>query len=301
MLLFTFFCLFTSSVLAVDYGNHIRQPVKVTKNYAVSVLSTDYSDDNSRQLMINDANLIFNFEQIRKDQPPQIEQREENIGKYLNGRPKFTTTTTTPRYDKILQEIEPLPRLPILSPPVGIYKPHYQQDYLSAYPSTIPPAPTTPEWTDLSVILSKKTPLHHQQTHIIPEMANDDLNRQSHYLPHHPRFFTTPPFKTSFQDRNMKQILPSYHSIQMFENHDATSTTILPANAQMSHKVKQKPVHTSEALRPTASRGNHKFSWDDIITSKITTTNSLSTIGRQNYSSPPPVATLSPWFDGYKK
>lgn len=124
MLLFTFFCLFTSSVLAVDYGNHIRQPVKVTKNYAVSVLSTDYSDDNSRQLMINDANLIFNFEQIRKDQPPQIEQREENIGKYLNGRPKFTTTTTTPRYDKILQEIEPLPRLPILSPPVGIYKPH---------------------------------------------------------------------------------------------------------------------------------------------------------------------------------
>ncbi|KAJ2946952.1 hypothetical protein O0L34_g16300 [Tuta absoluta] len=70
------------------------------ETYATSgaVYPIDYNDELviKNPLVHPDANIIFSFSQTRRDQPPQLDNREERLGKYMYRRRSFTTTTTSP-------------------------------------------------------------------------------------------------------------------------------------------------------------------------------------------------------------
>lgn len=116
------------------------------------------------------TNLVYNFEQIRSDQPPHVEIREENIHNYMN-RP--TTTSRVPLLRSHPYEDGQKPKYPL---PYNEMQwqalqnaPKYEgptQNWKS-----VPAPPNFPHWDSLSD-LAATNPLNYESQPVIPQQPN---------------------------------------------------------------------------------------------------------------------------------
>ncbi|XP_063621820.1 uncharacterized protein LOC134794047 [Cydia splendana] len=204
-----------------------------------------------------DTNLVFNFQQIRRDQPAQVEMREENIHKYMN-RPR--TTTPIPSIDNRdmspMRSENPTPytaeqwnavlKAPKYDGPVANWK-------------NVPAPPTFPHWDNL---------------------ANNQNNYENQYR--QPIVVTEEPH---WQEPEIRSRAVSSFS-STFEPVTFAPVTFAPTFAP------RVPMRHS-------SRGNHRFNWDDVNTQVPTTTPINVPTAAPSRMPPPPVPTLSPWYDGF--
>lgn len=124
------------------------------RHYTTTQQPIDYNEDiYNRDFSINpNSNLHFSFQQLRKDQPPQIDERVENLHKYLYQRP----STTTP------------------SPHLAIHRPRLEgsRDQWNVQPAAapiqhahLPDAPRLSEIDESAVISQVTGRNHHRNNH----------------------------------------------------------------------------------------------------------------------------------------
>lgn len=254
------------------------------------------------------SNLIFNFEQLRRDQPPQIEMRDESLGLYMHARPK-TTTTMAPIAVPEMGNNEPFSTFSNLPAPVHTdYNRHSTPTYhqYNYHPSTpMPSPPPAPKWSDFSETFNKQAFPHYesqkpleqtvpefnylQQPQRRPSGAGDMPQKQ--IMPSAPEF-------NHFQRSQHQSTVPVNHDFRGF-----TSTT--PEYKMHEYVPTRQNVENNHQQQNASNRGNHKFSWNDLVTEpswahKPQLMSSTSTSGPQG-KNPPSVPTLSPWLDGFGK
>ncbi|KAJ0179931.1 hypothetical protein K1T71_004522 [Dendrolimus kikuchii] len=270
-------------VIATEYG---------TFGQAVS-----HSVHTNRELLNKPNNLIYNYEQARKDQHPQIEQRDESISMYMN-RPKFTTTTPVPyllqSFPKF-SEVLPKGHFP------GLHKSYESQpwNYVSAFPSTIPPPPM-PKWSDLSVDFNKQTSsrYHTHELNSLTAPLQTPINHLNTY-PNNPQ----QTYQSSWSDQNKndnrkidipKQPAEFLHSNTAVEL--TTTTTFNPINKFVNY---QEERQNSVIPQFANSRGSHKFNWNDVASDSYQVT--TAPVASVNTRPPLAIPTLSSWHDGFGK
>lgn len=261
---------------------------------APSALPMDYNDDiYNRDMRIQpSSNFVFNFEQARKDQPPQVEMREENLGKYM-GRPR--TTTPLPMRHQISEHRAPevetyhLHHLTEEKPvPLKPYVPQEWDPVNSHLPATMPPAPTTPKWMDLSDDSFR----HH--SHHKPRRP---VNSYHHAPTQPPVPQWTPPAAPAMEKMVQQPEMMSYSN--PMPHYDQPTPDYSAPKEYYSHTPTQ-------SRGP--SRGNHKFNWSDVMedtpvvpSTPTTTAPAVPAVAPQNMGPPPSIPTLSPWYDGFGK
>lgn len=260
---------------------------------APSPVPMDFNDDiyNRDMRIPPSSNFIYNFEHARRDQPPHVEMREENLGKYM-GRPR--TTTQVPFVPKLSEQSVPeietvhLHHLSdVKSVSMKPYVPQQWDPISSHLPATIPPAPTTPKWMDLS---------------------DETFRHHAHHKPSRPTL-------NGYQHASTQPPVPEWNKPATFYMNDMVQQ---PEMSYSSHPMPQYiPPSTEHAVpagrfaqsapsqqRPS-SRGNHKFSWSDVKMPEqpaaVPTTSTPSAVAPQNRGPPPSIPTLSPWYDGFGK
>lgn len=269
------------------------------------------------------SNLIFNFEQLRRDQPPQIEMRDESLGLYMHRRPQTTTTTIapivvpeipkTPSND--LKFSNPIPHVnneysyqynpvPLPSTPIPVPRKQNQIQY-APWPSP-PPAP---QWSDLSEAFKKQGFPHYesqkpfQNQQAVPDFTS--IQQQQMTTPFVPKqqeqkMHLAPEFTQALhrpQPPTSSAQMVNHHSND-FKKNPVQTSQFYPTAAPVS-----KPI--TQATQHPASRGSHRFNWDDLTTqpswsqtSQQVTTTTVRTPAAK-VSGPHPIPTLTPWSDGF--
>ncbi|XP_063839621.1 uncharacterized protein LOC135088631 [Ostrinia nubilalis] len=284
MLRLTACLLLTSAALAQHYG----------PSGASSSVPMDFNDDiYNRDLRIQpSSNFFYNFQQARIDQPPQVEVREENLGKYM-GRPRPSTTAMP--IPKLDQEYVPdmntvhLHRLAdknsvsTMTPyvPLGPYNAHL--------PATMPPPPTTPRWMDLS---------------------DDSFRNHAH---HKPSRYAAKPVNTYQPASTPAPVQPTYQPASMpLSYNDGMYSQQQPMPMEMSYQnqmpqyydsTTENVMHGDRYVREPAAgrgRGSHKFSMNDlqlVPTEPPQVMNTMRPAGPASVQKrpPPSIPTLTPW------
>lgn len=242
------------------------------------------------------TNIIYNFEQTRRDQPPHIEQRDESIGIYMN-KPKFITTTSAPHISETVPKFHDL--LPKSHFP-GLHTPQESNswNYGSAFPSTIPPPPS-PNWSNYALGLNQQPFNYH--THEL------NLFRAPLQIPiSHPNPYPVTPqqsypsltWNNGNKHDDRKIYIPKYAEVSSQLNKAAAKTTTpKPTNEFVNQHIKVQQNSAPPHL--TSSRGNYKYNWNhnESEPQKVVTVDAANV----NKSSPPVVPTLTPWHDGFGK
>ncbi|XP_063532026.1 uncharacterized protein LOC134742770 [Cydia strobilella] len=199
-----------------------------------------------------DTNLVFNFQQIRRDQPAQIELREENIHKYMN-RP--TTTTPTPIDNGDMSPMRAENPTPYTAEQWDAVLKAPKYDGPVANWKSVPAPPTFPHWDNLAS--NQNNYEHHRQPIVVTEEP------------------------AQWQEPEIRgRAVSSFSST--FEPVTSAPVTFAPRAA-----VRHSP------------RGNHRFNWNDGTTQAPTTTPINVPTAAPSRMPPPPVPTLSPWYDGF--
>lgn len=167
MLKFGLILLIPTSILASDYGSY-RGHQNLPSN-----MPMDYNHNNNKGLGVKPGyNFVFNFEQLRRNQPPQIEMRDESMGNFMHRRLKTATTSASivvPDIKELCENNYPLSRFSNPLPRVNNdndyqYNPSNLQStplYHQYNPNLIlstpmPSPPTAPNFSDFSEIFNKQ-------------------------------------------------------------------------------------------------------------------------------------------------
>lgn len=249
--------LLATSALAYDSGHQ------------ESVQPIDYNDDLQRR--VNPAgHIFFNYQQLRLDQPPQIDIRDEDVGRYMY-RPRTTPIphypTTTIPVEKINLDFMPFNKVQAEKrfPSVDIW----QQRSTT---TTLPPPTTALQWEKLSENFQfGNHPQHY------PLQATSQIHAQTPSM--------LPPAPPSFAPII---VLPTRRT------HEASTTTVQP---QMWQEAVRQPVaHAWQETRPLgAYRGNHKFNWDDVLLPPPPPQRNLQTATRALTTTTTPTAPPRPF------
>ncbi|XP_047986505.1 uncharacterized protein LOC125226554 [Leguminivora glycinivorella] len=214
-----------------------------------------------------DTNLVFNFQQIRRDQPAQVEMREENIHKYMN-RPR--TTPPTPIDNGDMSSMHPENPIPYTAEQWNavLTAPKYEGPVANW--KNVPAPPSFPHWDNLAV----NNPNNYEQY------------RQSIVVPEEPAQWQQPEIRS--------RAMPSYSTT--FEPVTFAPVTFAPVTFAPREPVTFAP----RAHARHSSRGNHRFNWNDVSTTQAPTTMPVNApTAAPSRMPPPPVPTLSPWYDGF--
>lgn len=276
-----------TAILASNYGNYgsFQNPM-------------NYNDGHNRDLEVKPANLVFNFEQLRRDQPPQIEMRDESPGLYMHRRPQ-TTTTAAPIYvpeinnfpENKVYENNPFAR-PTLPPRVNndhhrqMTPTHgiYNQNLVQSTP--MPSPPPAPKWSDFSETFNRQAFPHYESQGPIEQKIPEFNHFQR------PQHQPTAPVARPdlFNHDHGRNLIPSTNFYP--------STT--PENKPHDFGTMRKDLESSR--QNIANRGNHKFAWNDLVTEpswnhkpQMSSTVAPAVQGKN----PPPLPTLTPWLDGF--
>lgn len=327
---------------------------------ATAVLGTDLNDDNQRQGGNRDSHTIFpidyfddifnsdlkikpesmfsyNFEQTRRDQPPQLVMREENVGRYFHVRP---TTTTPGSIFSMKAESEAQHVYPNLSPrndynrndksidelsKDDIYKNENERNSWSEpQKSAVPPPPKfafSKHHSEPSRALQSTQ--YYNQPAVVEHPQNEYTHNARRFQPHPTHIETT-------TQQAMKRTEHLY-----FTNHNMFVPT--PAAPHVSPLAKESEIgfapsasYVSDSinenrhmLRHNVPRGHRKYSdlgameRNDMkinheriapvdnhhvyIPQTSTTVQPSPVYATNNNKVPPPVPTLSPWYDGFGK
>ncbi|XP_073951385.1 uncharacterized protein [Choristoneura fumiferana] len=214
------------------------------------------------------TNLIYNFQQIRSDQPPHVELREENIHKYMN-RPSTTSRVPLLRsrpYDDGEKPKYPLPynamqwealqNAPKYEAPTQNWK-------------SVPAPPTFPHWDSLSD-LAATNPINYESQPVIPQ--------QPIVMPEAPEQYSDPEVYSQAQ------------------NYMPSTSTMLPMYASTMPPIRHHvPRHLPRGN--SAPRASSRYNWNDSANMEPSTTTPAPVATSRM---PPPAApTLTPWYDGY--
>lgn len=235
-----------------------------------SVQPIDYNDD--LQLRSNPAggHIFFNYQQLRLDQPPQVDIRDEEIARYMY-RARTTPTPVYPTTSIPVEEIN-LDFLPFNKvqaekrfPSVDIW----QQRRTTRPP---PPPPTTLKWEQFS--------------------DNFQVDNQAQHNPSQ--------WAAQFQAQApsmVAQASPTFAPIVVLptrRTHEESTTTVEPRMLQ--EEVRQPIAHAWQETRALgANRGNHKFSWDDVLLPLPPPQRKVDTLTRAPTTTAAPTAPPAPF------
>lgn len=261
--------LLATSALAYDSAYH--EPVQ----------PIDYNDD--LHLRVNPAgHIFFKYQQLRLDQPPQVDIRDEDVGRYMYR----TRTTPIPHYPSTTIPVEDinLDFLPFNK--VQAEKRYPSVDIWQQQTTTTTPTPPTTDvrWEKFS---EKFHFDNHPQRNPSQWASQPQAQAPSMVAPAPPSFAPI-------------IVLPS-------------TTTVQPRMWQQA--IHEPVVNSWQEARPLgAYRGNHKFNWDDVLlplpppqrkmetpvpapTTAATPTTPLKSFAPRAYpgGAPPAPPTLTPW------
>ncbi|CAH2237003.1 jg9495 [Pararge aegeria aegeria] len=276
------FLFYVALALAADSTNYNELPM-------------DYFDDNFKSnLKVGpDSTFSFNFEQIRRDQPPQIEMREENVGRYINTRSQTTTPVSifSMKADRESQHVYPT----IVSSNNYPYQGHSNEPQGSPVPPPPKFAISRPHNNEPSLQRNSapiwNVPAVHQNVHTPPHVPSTPTPLSQHVQ------WTEPPKRHSPPSPNHALS----HSKGIEGIHFAPSASYV--SDSITNNVPRQPPSLP-------SRGNHKFAWNDIkkqeefkpiVNSQPPQPSNPSTPQSIHNKPPPPVPTLSPWYDNFGK
>ncbi|XP_052752635.1 uncharacterized protein LOC116413566 [Galleria mellonella] len=154
MVALTIILLCVSSALADISDNYYRQG-----DSYIPVNTNQVNNINSSRYLHRPSNSYYNFEQRREDQPPQVEIRDEDMGKYMNK--KSTTnlaTPTVPSFHNISEHLFKNQSEPMTTPKAHVVQ-NWNQIINKHLPANMPPPPSTPKWMDLSESYNQPKPL----------------------------------------------------------------------------------------------------------------------------------------------
>lgn len=202
-----------------------------------SVQPIDYNDNIHLRGNPAAGHIFFNYQQLRLDQPPQVDIRDEDIARYMYR----ARTTPIPVYPTTLIPVEEinLDFLPFNK--VQAEKRFPSVDIWQQQSTTRRPPPST-------------TPLKWEQF---------SENFQVGYHPQH-----NPSLSSQTQAQVPSTVPPTPFApivvLPTRRTHEASTTTVQP---QMWQETVRQPVaHPWQETRPDGVyRGNHKFNWDDVL------------------------------------
>lgn len=297
MIPFVILFISATSALGADFRNYNGQyQPRGGSQDSQTYSSMDYFDDifNQDMKVKPESKFTYNFEQTRRDQPPQVEIREEDVGRYFHSRP----TTTTPRsifsmkVDSKAQHV-----YPNVNPTNEINRQSWNEPQVSS----VPPPP--------KFGFSRRRNEVPPQYHLAP-FKNNPIVVAQHQTTATPTVQWTEHHNVQNPPRE-SQYLKESEKIRFAPSASYVSDSITDSKRNYHHDIPNRGRHS------TPTRGHHKFSWDDIKNANEKPTGirqdvilpQVSTIIEPNTASPvnelaktpPSVPTLSPWFDGFGK
>ncbi|XP_023950140.1 uncharacterized protein LOC112054547 [Bicyclus anynana] len=270
------------SALAADNTNYYEQPM-------------DYFDGINSNFKVNpNSKFSFNFEQTRRDQPPQIEMREEDVGRYFQTRPQTTTPTSklSMKADRGSKHVYPMlnnnyqPQGQWSQPQVAPMPPPPKLDFSR---HINPPRNPPPVWSPPA-----------QQNVQTPNSFNN-------FPPQVPNVGTPPPHPAQWsQPPKPQSTPPPYYAPPAAPPKPPAGVSFAPSASYVSDSIRNNGPRQTPSL---ANRGSHKFSWDDVqkpeqfkqIVNQQPHPAPLSAPQSIHNKPPPPVPTLSPWYDNFGK
>lgn len=221
--------LLATSALAAD----------IDSTYQVSVRPIDFSDDFHLRANPAPGHIFFNFQQMRLDQPPQVEIRDEDVGRYMyrtRTTPGAVDSTTMIPVEEIRFDVLPFSNVQSEKryPSVDIWRP---QSTTKAPPTP----PTTLKWNEFS--------------------ENVQIDNNQYYPPQwysQPLFVPERPFKPQAQST----VAPVVQFAEIKTRPSAPAFAPTRTNIEESQPV----AHSWQEPRPLGpNRGSHKFKWDDVL------------------------------------
>ncbi|CAG9127062.1 unnamed protein product [Plutella xylostella] len=319
--------LFATALAQNANYNFGPQPSRVVPPYVPAsppeIPPIDATDDIYQKDYWKNPHLVYNFQQVRRDQPAHVENREESLGKYFGRR---RTTTTTPR-PVVVPTIAPVvipERQEPYYPPSPAPVQHSQNSYIDSIsrwnqelnqdvPSvTVPPRPTpsVQRWQD---VVANEQPAIPQYPSRLPTINADEfanIPTAGPYVPrptpppqtwHEPERYTVrprippvtrAPFVASYQPE------ARVHQNSWVEEQPRVSEPIRVPEPSWNVEPARAPEavpHRPSRPRGQSGRGQHKFNWSDVASdaSSVETT----TVAPVAANTPPPsVPTLTPWY-----
>ncbi|XP_053602679.1 uncharacterized protein LOC128670749 [Plodia interpunctella] len=269
-------CLFLATSVLAQHGHYPYQGGNLPLDHHDDVYNRDLST------------LVYNFEQLRRDQPPQIEAREEDLGRYIY-RPRTTTVAAPPMLDfpAHIPEVKLLPE-PSRPSIIGASttKPFIGQTWNQIInkhlPATIPPPPA-PKWLDLS----------------------DSLKNREVYQPHYSPVQQVLPMPMYHQKVSQMPAEPlPYSAYSQYSGVEYVPTTTTTTAAPYSHYMQNSEPYFQQSVPRTParqSRGQHKFSWGDVLPTEskqpaVTTPAPVAyNPASRKINLPSSMPTLTPW------
>ena len=340
MIPFIVLFLFATSALGADYmSNYEENQHRSGSGDSRTIFPMDYFDDIfNRDLKIKPESMFsYNFEQTRRDQPPQVEMREENVGRYFHSRP----TTTTPgsifsmKAENEAQHVYPNMRPRNNFDRNDFSREDFTRDDISRNDNNRqswnePPKSTVPPPRKFAFSRPhNEAPREFQPTqyHNRPMKVAQPQNEHRHavrlYQPHPSPIQTTvqPAMQWTedyhFPSRNMFVPTPAPYVPQYAK---ASEISFSPSASYVSDSVNG----NKQTFHHSMPRGHHKF--NDLRTNyeeaapirnhhlnlpqaplptqttlRTTTVQPTTVRAVSDSKAPPPVPTLSPWYDGFGK
>lgn len=263
--------------------------------YAASAQYNEKERDYYKEFLSNPSahRIHFRFQQRRKDQPMQVEERDESVGQYL-GRPRYTSTTPDPTFDTVKSFSEVQKPNPVSSFDADEWNQFYGSEYQP------PSHPLEHYAARVSNKPSSETPIQwHDPT--------SQFQTAPQYQQNYPYYASQPQEQYQYQPEYAAQPIkaPEYQP-QYYPTPETTSTTAFPettqyVDASQHYYIRQRAQSTGRH----PSRGSHKFNEIDVnvpterIFDALPTQAPFSAAPSAPTSfrpkSPPPLPTLSPW------
>lgn len=263
--------LLATSVLGAEYAPYMSQRAPERSAYPIDYL------DNMQQKINPGSRFTYNFEQTRSNQPPQIEARDEDIGRYMYSNHQTTTTPgpSSTRNNFLVEvpevtRVQPKAQVPEINVPMTRQPENHQYQSWNNGPVVArppPPAPPALKWQEQDFQAASRP----YQVQAVSKQA--------------PVQWSDPSRTKPFLNRASEEIAPREPTVPQWA-----------MQAPKSNNV--------QAQQPMAySRGSHKFNWDEVAREPMTPTTSIP-VQRQNVTPgpatqsmgpPPPPPTLSPW------
>lgn len=336
MFLITLSLLATTYAQSVDYNQYGPQPDRAVPNYVPSkppaVAPIDLTDEiYSRDFWSNPKaqNIIYNFEHVRQDQPPHVETREEDFGRYFN-RPKMTTTTTLAPYIPEPADIH--------AQITNVHWYENQQAYRSRMPMTT--TTTLPDWQDtyeqdqqlysrmrswnpeqefqvqystppslpVRSQWAEATPAPRTQwddsitTTRKPQTWSDPILGDK-YKPDHPNPKPTrAPLIPEYSEQAVEWTTVKPRYVEKIPD-EITQRPIVVPNAPVApvwEEPKSPSAHTERlhSQKGIGNRGHQKYNWSEDVPTEAALKHSttMAPVAPQSRGPPPPVPTLTPWY-----
>lgn len=212
----------------------------IDSSHQESYQPIDYNDDLHLRGNPAGGHLFFNYQQLRLDQPPQVDIRDEDIGRYMYR----ARTTAAPVYQTTSIPVEKvnLDFLPFNKVQAERRFPSVDMWQQQTTTRTPPPPTTTLKWEQLSDNFQVGNLAQHNPS----QWAALVQAQAPSMIPQAPPTFAP------------IVVLPTRRT------HEASTTTAEPSMLQEA--VRQPVAHAWQDTRPLGvNRGNHKFSWDDVL------------------------------------